>query len=156
MKAVVIDPSVSVSWGMEDEQTPFSAQLLTEIHRRAFLPITIPLFWYELRSVMINNVRRGRVRADKVSEFLRYMHTLGIATRTTPTDDEVCALAYRYQLTGYDASYLALAVSERAILATNDQDLARAAFAEGLELRTLLAPERYRSGAKGHQPFPKP
>jgi len=50
----------------------------------------------------------------------------------------IISLAIKHRLSAYDAAYLALAVKEGAILATNDRKLAQAAFAEGVELRTAL------------------
>jgi len=50
----------------------------------------------------------------------------------------IVSLAIKHKLSAYDAAYLALALQEGAILATNDRRLAQAAFAEGVELRTSL------------------
>jgi len=66
------------------------------------------------------------------------MRALGIEELEVPNDDIVLTLGLRHGLTGYDASYLALAIEERAILATNDKQLAQAALREGLGLRTML------------------
>ena len=47
-------------------------------------------------------------------------------------DWQVIALAHRYGLSGYDASYLGLAVGEQLPLATLDKKLSTAAHAESL------------------------
>jgi len=138
MKAIVIDLSATVAWVMEDERTPFSEELLEEIQSDTCYPIIIPLFWYEFRNMLISNVRRKRISGVEATSSMRYMRSLEIEEREPPSDDAVIELGLQHVLTGYDASYLALAISEGAILATNDRELARAALREGLELRTIL------------------
>jgi predicted nucleic acid-binding protein len=55
-----------------------------------------------------------------------------IVDEGTGNDRQVIALAERHGLSGYDASYLALAVAEKLSLATLDKKLAAAARAEKL------------------------
>jgi len=138
MKAIVIDSSATVAWVMEDERTPFSEQLLEEIQSGACNPFIVPLFWYEFRNMLISNVKRKRITEEEAVSSMRYMRSLQIEEREVPSDDVVLDLGLRHGLTGYDASYLALAIEEQAILATNDKQLAEAALREGLELRTML------------------
>jgi len=138
MKLVVVDNSVAVTWVMDDERNPHSEQLLAEIRNETIQPITLSLFWYEFRNMLLSNVRRRRIGADKPPGLVREMRALGIEEREVPSDDMVLVLGLRHGLTGYDASYLALAIEARAILATNDKQLAQAALREGLELRTML------------------
>jgi len=138
MKAIVIDSSATVAWVMEDERTPFSEQLLEEIQSGACYPFIVPLFWYEFRNMLISNVKRKRITEEEAVNSMRYMRSLQIEEREVPSDDVVLELGLRHGLTGYDASYLALAIEAQAILATNDKQLAEAALREGLELRTML------------------
>jgi len=138
MKGIVIDLSATVAWVMEDERTPFSEQLLEEIQSETYHPIIAPLFWYEFRNMLISNVKRKRISEIEAISSMRYMRSLEIEEKEVPSDDAVIKLGLKHGLTGYDASYLALAISERAILATNDRELARAALREGVELRTIL------------------
>jgi len=135
---IVIDNSVAVTWVMDDERNPHSEQLLAEIRSGAMQPITLPLFWYEFRNMLISNVRRRRIGADKPPSLVREIRALQIEEREVPSDDVVLELGLRHGLTGYDASYLALAVEAGAILATNDKQLVQAGLREGLELRTML------------------
>jgi len=139
MSYVAVDPSFALNWVIEKERNPVSEQLRAEIEAEVFWPITIPLFWYELRSVLIVNERRGKIGQGRTPYLLQDMRLMGIEERRSPSDSAVIRLAYRHGLTGYDASYLALAIEERAILATNDKLLAQTALLEGLELRTMLA-----------------
>jgi len=134
---IVIDNSVAMAWVMDDERSPFSERLLVEIQSEA-QAITIPLFWDEVLNTLIVNERRKRVGKGGAGALLLYLRSLGVEERPRPSDAAVIELAYRYQLTGYDASYLALAIEERSILATNDKQLAQAALREGLGLRTML------------------
>jgi len=136
-KLIVIDNSVAMAWVMEDERSPFSEDLLAEIQSEG-QAITIPLFWDEVLNTLIINERRRRVGKGGAGALLLYLRSLGVEERPRPSDAAVIELAYRHQLTGYDASYLALAIGEQAVLATNDRQLAQAALREGLELRTML------------------
>jgi predicted nucleic acid-binding protein len=58
-----------------------------------------------------------------------------IPTEGTGNDRIILALAERHGLSGYDASYLALAISQNLPLATLDKRLAGAARAQGVEVR---------------------
>jgi len=113
VKPIVIDASMAISWLMEDERTPAGDNILAEL--TTLTPISTPLLWHEVRNILVHNEKR-----EDASDTL------------------ICTLAFQYKLTAYDAAYLALALETRAILATNDRQLARAALAVNLELRTLL------------------
>jgi len=88
--------------------------------------------------MLISNIKRRRIEMAEATASVKYMRSLRIQERELPSDDVVLALGLKHGLTGYDASYLALAIREGAILATNDQALGRAALREGVELRTML------------------
>jgi predicted nucleic acid-binding protein len=69
-----------------------------------------------------------------VRAFLSNLSLLKIAIESLPDDNEIFALAQRYNLTFYDVAYLELARREKIPLATLDRALARAASAEGVQL----------------------
>jgi len=136
MKYVVIDASMAASWTLDDEKTEIGDKLLDEV--KSSYPITPSLFWYEYRSILVNNQKRGRITKEKISLLLKEVRALEIEEYSIANDEAVISLAFQYNLSAYDAAYLALAIQENAILATNDQKLARAALAANVKLRTAL------------------
>jgi len=136
VKHIVIDASMAISWLMEDERTPAGNKILAEL--TVLTPIATPLLWHEVRNILVQNEKRGRLEAGGALPLLQSLQALGIKKCEDSTDERICALAFQHQLTAYDAAYLALALEYDAMLATNDRPLARAARASGLTLRTLL------------------
>ena len=93
------------------------------------------LLWYELRDILVMATRRGRLPGSEAARALGRVRRLPIETveMTLSGDAGIIELTERHRLTAYDATYLRLAV-ERAVLATADAALARAAVDEGVEL----------------------
>jgi len=135
---VVIDASIAASWVIPDERNAAGEKFASELRSRKVQPITVALFWYEFRNILVTNARRGRISADQLSSFLQELRDIGIQTQQAEDDRLILSLALHHNLTAYDAAYLALAVSSNAILATNDRKLARAVIAAGVELRSAL------------------
>jgi len=96
MKFVVVDNSVAVTWLMDEERNPHSAQLLAEIRNETIQPITPLLFWYEFRNMLLGNVRRRRIGADRPPGLVREMRVLGIEEWEVSSDDIVIALGLRH------------------------------------------------------------
>lgn len=88
------------------------------LHAPSLLP-------FEITSVAVKKLRRGEQHAaDGLTQFLDMeieLHEIDVPT--------VCALAVRYQLSAYDASYLWLAAELTCPLATFDEKLGTAAQA---------------------------
>lgn len=82
----------------------------------------------------IVNERRGRLREADTTLFLRNLARLPIVIDRAPEKAAVLALARRYGLTVYAASYLELAERHAAALATLDAALAQAAQREDIPL----------------------
>jgi len=135
---IVIDASVAASWVIEDEQSAAGQKLLESLKSDQFQPITVALFWDEFRNILVTSVRRGRLVAGTPLLRLQEIRKIGIQTRTMDDDALILNLATRYDLSAYDAAYLALALKHQSMLATNDRKLARAATRSGLVVRTAL------------------
>jgi len=136
MKPIVIDASMAAGWTLDDEKTEVGDKILDEVKNRYL--ITPSLFWYEYRSILVNNQKRGRIPKDKVSMLLKEVRALEIEEYSLDDDQAVITLAFQHNLSAYDAAYLALAIQEDAVLATNDKKLASAALAANIDLRTAL------------------
>ena len=132
---VVLDASVTIAWIYLEQQTPAIRAIFAEPAPLLFL---VPRLWHlEAVNVLLNNARRGkhdkRFVRDSLNDLLALRLVVDERTEeqcwTITTD-----LAIEHGFTAYDASYLELAMRLNAPLATLDQDLRRAASAEGVPL----------------------
>lgn len=82
----------------------------------------------EIGSVALKKLRRERITWAAVSDALQTYAQLAIE-RHAVTTDSVIAIAQRYEITAYDATYLVVAEHLNAPLATFDESLAKAARA---------------------------
>jgi predicted nucleic acid-binding protein len=130
--AFVLDASVTVVWGLDDEDDALAdlawQHLLAE---KAFVPA---VWWFEIRNVLLTNERRRRISERETAAFLRSLASMDIEIDRTPVEQGIFALARSYRLTAYDASYLELAMRRNLPLATLDKSLAVAARGEGVPL----------------------
>jgi predicted nucleic acid-binding protein len=126
----VIDASMAAAWVLPDEHAePTDAIMLRLEVEHAHAP---PLFWHEARSLLLAAERKKRLRPGEASAFMHELWRLPIEDAGHGSDATIFALAIRYGLSTYDATYLALAVADQSSLATLDEKLAAAARAEGL------------------------
>ena len=136
MKAFVLDVSACMPWCCEDETTPASEEMLewaiegSELH--------VPSLWaWEILNVVGVTIKRRRISPDRGREFLAQLAMLNLRIDLPPlvTDfPRLHSLASTYELTAYDVAYLDLAKRLSLPLATRDDDLRRAAMAEGIEV----------------------
>jgi predicted nucleic acid-binding protein len=126
----VLDASVTACWAFRDEDHPRADHALQRMRDdEAVAPI---LWWFELRNILVVNERRKRLTEADSSAFLRDLSRLGITLDRLPEESEVLRLARAHRLSVYDAAYLELAQRKGVSLATLDEDLIRAAHAEGV------------------------
>lgn len=134
--AFVIDASIAGAWLLPDEDNELAAQVMTRMaDEDALAP---DLLLHEIRSILLSAERRGRVDGDLVYTALSRFRGLPLRLVSRSDDVEVVRVARRYQLSAYDAAYLALALLENVPLATLDRKLASAARNEGVPILALL------------------
>ena len=131
----VIDSSATLAWVYGEEPTAAISEVLARLTDRG---AWVPSLWrLEVANVLEMNVRRGRHDATFRDAALADLTILPIYL-DEETDrhawGDTARLAARYRLTLYDAAYLELAQRRGLPLATLDEDLRRAASAEGLTL----------------------
>ena len=105
--------------------------------------LVVPAHWHlELANMLLKLQRRGRLNAAGANAVL----SIARDWRVTPdSESQVQAwsgtrlLAERHGLTAYDAAYLELALRRRAVLASNDAALIRAARDVGVAVLTADA-----------------
>jgi predicted nucleic acid-binding protein len=128
----VLDASVAAVWGLADESSQMAdnaaERLKTEI---ALVP---RLWWYEIRNLLIVNERRQRLTPADTAIFLDLLSAYPIQFEQAEDEIAILRLARIYQLSFYDAAYLALALKRQVPLATLDKPLRAAASVAGVPL----------------------
>jgi len=132
----VLDASVAMRWALLDgssQDREYADGILASLATaHALVP---PLWHIEIVSVLRNAEKHGAISEADATAFLQRSARLPIAT-----DDAspiavrlaIAAIARQHRLTGYDATYLELALREGIPLATLDVELMRAAKEAGV------------------------
>ena len=132
----VLDASIVGCWCFHDEhdsRADTTWDLLERDKDRALVPLH---WWFEVRNIVLQGERRQRATEDYGSQFLRRLERLAIEQTALPDQIAVLSLARKHHLTFYDAVYLELAQREGLALATLDNELTNAAYAENVQLIT--------------------
>jgi predicted nucleic acid-binding protein len=134
---MVIDTSVTMAWCFDDEATPATDGVFSDVASRGAV---VPNLWRaEVANVLVVAERRGRIDQRATTTFLDLLGQLPIRT-DDPADAARLVIAARsYGISAYDATYLVLAESLGIPLATLDRDLAAAARAAAVVLVELPA-----------------
>ncbi len=133
--SLVIDSSVALSWCFEDERTPATTDLLTQITEAgAIAPALWPL---EVLNALAMAQRRKRLDATQRQRLAGFLHDLPITLDHETANQAwlfTTQLAEEFRLTIYDAAYLELAQRLNLPLATLDLELRAAATALNVPL----------------------
>lgn len=136
MDAFVLDVSACMPWCCEDETTPASEEMLEWAMDGSALHV--PSLWaWEILNTVAVVIKRRRITADRGREFLEQLATLNFKVDSPPPIADfprLHSLASTHQLTAYDVAYLDLAKRLSLPLATRDDDLKKAALAEGVRV----------------------
>ena len=124
---IVIDASAVMALAFTDEGLDYGIAVVDAVRQQGAL--APPIFWYEIRNVLVVNERRQRITVDRSNVFLSLLGELPISIQPLPADAGVLALARQHGLSIYVASYLELAMREALPLATLDRSLIAAAKA---------------------------
>lgn len=128
MTTIILDASVALGFCLEDARSFLPVPTLEALESSA---IAIPShFWAEVSNGSLMVERRKRISAADHSQCTALLadlepHILPISAHEF--DEEVFALAKKYQLTIYDACYLYLAMRDEYALLTMDKALKKAA-----------------------------
>jgi predicted nucleic acid-binding protein len=140
LTVLVLDASIAVAWAFPDESNELADRALAVLGND-YQAICPPMWPYEVTNALSNGVRTQRftddegaaiaTRLENIAAFVDLL-SIPVAELLGPVRDAARA----YKLTIYDASYLYLALRERAALASLDVELRAAAVAAGVELFT--------------------
>src|SRR5208282_476386 len=138
MSAFVLDTSVAVSWcfpGDGAENTPYSRHILKLL---ATEDAVVPEIWaFEIaNSIFVSFCKRRRITELQIQEYLRRLKALPISVEPVGlwVNVDLESSSRKWNLTPYDAAYLALALRKSLPIATTDEDLKKAAAIEGVEV----------------------
>ncbi|MEX2492180.1 MAG: type II toxin-antitoxin system VapC family toxin [Nitrospirales bacterium] len=129
----VLDSSVALGWILPDKTNSTLDALCDRLTDDiALVPPVWPL---EVGNVLLIAVKRGRLAAKDVSQLARELRALPVEIDAASTEramEETLALAKKYDLTTYDASYLELAQRRHLPLATLDTKLRQACLSANM------------------------
>ncbi|KQY19306.1 type II toxin-antitoxin system VapC family toxin [Rhizobium sp. Root483D2] len=126
----VVDASIVAAWLLPDESN--------ELAERARLAMTSEdalapdLLLHEIRNILVIAERRNRITADGSVSILVALRKVPLIITSMNEDSGILKLAREHRLSGYDATYLALAIAQNAPLVTLDRKLDAAARVSGL------------------------
>ena len=130
--AFVLDASISAVWALQDESSPLAELAASRLEEE--IALVPPIWWYEVRNLLVVNERRNRMTADDSGVFLELIASYPIQIDPTEDEGSIFRFARQYRLSFYDAAYLAVAERHRAPLATLDKALQTAALSAGVPL----------------------
>ena len=121
---LVVDASVALKWELNDEDHVDQAVALKDDYLiRGAVRLTAPhLFPFEIVNAMVSASRRGRLTPDQARRGLPNLLSAGVQLVTAPAE-RFFSLALQYQLSGYDAAYVALAEAMSTELWTGNRRL---------------------------------
>ncbi len=130
--AFVLDCSITAVWALGDEESSL-ANLAAERLKQE-IAIVPPVWWHEIRNLLLVNERRKRLTADDSTIFLELLSAYPIQVEPIEDGGSIFRLARQFGLSFYDAAYLATAHRHRIPIATLDKALMIAAQTAGIPL----------------------
>lgn len=130
----VLDASVTLTWAFPDEWHSIAVRARQTLESPVGTAVVPSFWWFEVRNILIVNERRGRIDSQGTIDFLNELSNLNFRTAPIGDDAALLGLARKHKLSVYDSAYLALAIEQKAPLATLDQKLRDAASAANVEL----------------------
>ncbi len=130
-----LDSSVALAWVLPDETHPTLDQLCDCL--TVDIALVPPVWPLEIGNALLIAVKRGRLTTKDVSHLISKLRALPLEIDAASTEralEETLALARKYDLTTYDASYLELAQRRNLSLATLDTKLRKACLSAKITL----------------------
>ncbi|HEY1935771.1 MAG TPA: type II toxin-antitoxin system VapC family toxin [Acetobacteraceae bacterium] len=135
MSDFVLDNSVTMRWCFDGGSNDYADDILRQLESQARAAV-VPVLWrYEVSAVLARAQVRDLLPAPRAAEFLEDLAALNITVDLDGIQRilaEVHAIAIRYRLTAYDASYLELALRRDLPIATLDAELRDACRTAGV------------------------
>ena len=137
--AIVVDNSVMMRWLFDDgseKDTQYAQKVLNQIEVRK-LNVIVPYIWvYEASFVVNFYVKKETISHNKSIEHLDSLFNLCLVIRGEETPKDLFVFASTYNLSTYDASYVMLAMQQKASIATLDKEIVK--ISENIDLDVFL------------------
>lgn len=127
----VVDASIVAAWLLPDESNELAEQ--ARLAMKSEDALAPDLLLHEIRNILVISERRNRVTADGAARLLAGLRKVPLIVVEMNDDPGILQLAREHRLSGYDATYLALALAQNIALVTLDRKLDAAARAAGLK-----------------------
>ncbi|HEY9085188.1 MAG TPA: type II toxin-antitoxin system VapC family toxin [Candidatus Tyrphobacter sp.] len=132
---LVVDASSALAWSIEDERDDQAEALLHRVVREGAI---VPAIWpFEIQNGLRNAVRRRRITEADAQAITSDMADLPIRIADAserPQFHGVLDLAFRFELSVYDAAYVDVALRHDGRLVTRDARLAEVARSLGVAM----------------------
>jgi predicted nucleic acid-binding protein len=127
----VLDASVTLTWLFPNQLKPYSHGVLESIKQNdTFVP---PIWELEITNVALGAERNKRLDRADIMRFFETLEVSGILVKEISMNKtSLFSFALLYQLSAYDACYLALASQLGLPLATLDKKIRAAALRAGV------------------------
>ncbi|HCS78623.1 TPA: hypothetical protein DIV55_02665 [Patescibacteria group bacterium] len=125
---LVLDASVITKWFFEEEDTDQALKLL-EKHKLETIQINVPvLLFFEFGNTVVKKFREDIDTREEFNRNLTDLFSIQLSFAETTPDllKLVYSVASRYEITFYDAIYVALAKSLKCDFVTADKKLVEA------------------------------
>lgn len=132
LKSLILDASTALAAVLPDEDSLFARAAVAVAVRDG---LVVPTLWlYEIQNGLATALRRRRIDSASAHEALKALQGLAPEIQPPQGFGRELSLAQTHALTAYDAAYLAVALNTGARLASNDDQLRRAAERIGVPL----------------------
>ncbi len=123
---IVVDANVSIKWVLNDEDYVTEAAALRDAVLADTEEFVAPRVWlHEVLNRLVIAARRGRITVDAGQRLLSDILAVPVESMDAPALD-VYRTAFRYNSSGHDAAYVALASQLQVELWTGDHRLYQA------------------------------
>ena len=131
--AFVVDASVAIAWFVKGQATEYSGALLRRAPRER---MHVPALWHaEFANALLALAHRRKLDPDRLGGIFDAIDQLELTTDSEPPAARgLAALARRFSLSAYDATYLELALRLGLPIAARDGPLSRAAPRAGVSI----------------------
>lgn len=124
---IIIDSSVALKWFLPKEEFLKQALDIKQLFESRTISISIPiLFFYEVNNILKNNVANERINHLDAPKMLQALMDLDFTIySTSELFIETFKTAVEFNITSYDASYVALAKNLQIPFYTADTKLVK-------------------------------
>jgi|SRR3989344_9011240 len=125
MRSIIVDSSVALKWFYQDEEMSENANSVLNDSKNKSLQILVPELWlYEIANSFKSSIKAGRLNIRSARSYLEDLQDIKpVFVAFQSIMDLSLVLANKFDISIYDASYLALAKLQNIPFYTADHKL---------------------------------